>query len=88
MASQDDINAAVTAITSLLTDLSAQAATILTDITAVQGQIGAGQAVDTTALDSAVSGIEAVQTALDDAVTNLSTVAEPPAATPPPAPTA
>jgi DNA repair ATPase RecN len=82
MASQDDINAAVTAIQGLLTDLSAQAGTILTDIQAVQSQIGSGQAVDTSALDSAVSGIQAVQTSLDSAVSNLTTVAEPTPATP------
>lgn len=87
MASQDDINAAVTAIQGLLTDLSAQAGTILTDIQGVQAQIGSGQAVDTSALDSAVSGIQAVQTSLDSAVSNLTTVAEPAAPTTPTTPT-
>jgi hypothetical protein len=86
MASQDDINAAVTAIQSLLTDLSAQAQTILTDVQGVQSQIGAGAPVDTTALDSAVAGIQAVQTSLDSATQQLSTVAEPPV-TPPATPT-
>jgi hypothetical protein len=87
MASQDDVNAAVTAIQGLLTDLSAQTSTILTDVTAVQSQIGSGQAVDTSALDSAVSGIQSVQTALDSAVSNLTTIAEPTTPTTPTDPT-
>lgn len=83
MATQAELDAAAAAIISLLTDLSATTSTVLTDITAVQGQIGQGVTLDATALDSAVSGISSVQTALDDAVGNLSTVANPTTTTPP-----
>jgi len=77
---QTDINNAVTAITGLLTDLGNQTTTILADVTAIQAALQAGQPVDTTALDSAVSGIQSVDTALDDAVTSLSAL-NPPAST-------
>src|ERR1700758_1156470 len=60
MAAQDDINAAVTAVTGLLsdvsakvTDVTAQVATLGTDLTAIQAQIAAGQPVDTSALNTA-----------------------------------
>lgn len=77
---QTSINNAVTAITTLLTDLSGQTTTILNDVKAVQADLASGTPVDTTALDSAVAGISTVQTALDSAVSTLTTTATPPAA--------
>jgi hypothetical protein len=83
--SQTDINNAVTAITALLTDLGTQTASILSDVTAIQAALAAGQPVSTTALDSTVAGVTAVQTALDGAVSSLgSLVPAPGGATPPP----
>lgn len=88
-AQQADINAAVTAVTSLLTDIGNQTTQILAAVTAVQQDLANGTPVDTTALDSAVSGIQAVDSALDTAVTSLAAVATPPATgTPPTSPTA
>jgi hypothetical protein len=58
MAGQASIDAAVTAINNLLTDLSS-------DVAAIQQQIAAGAPVDTTALDAAVANIPAAQAAID-----------------------
>ena len=43
--SQADINSAVSAITALLTDVQEQTDDILTDVTAIQAQLAAGQPV-------------------------------------------
>lgn len=72
MSEQADINNAVTAITGLLTDLGNVTGTILADVTAIQQALASGQPVTTGALDSAVSGIAAVDTAIDSAVGSLS----------------
>ena len=84
MAAQDDINAAVTAIHGLLSDVAAQVATLGTDITAIQTEIANLQAggVDTSALDTAVASIAATQASLDTAVQNVSAIATPPAPAP------
>jgi hypothetical protein len=81
--SQADINNAVTAITTLLTDIGTQTSAILTDVTAIQAALAAGQPVSTTALDTTVAGIQAVDTALDAAVTQLGTLAPAPGGTTP-----
>ena len=80
--SQTDINNAVTAITGLLTDLGNQTSAILADVTAIQAALANGQPVDTSQLDSVVSGVQAVDTALDTAVSQLgSLVPAPPTTT-------
>jgi ABC-type transporter Mla subunit MlaD len=61
MAAQDDINAAVTAVNSFLTDLSTQVA----DIKAALAAGGGGTPVDTSALNTAVGQFPAAQAALD-----------------------
>jgi hypothetical protein len=60
MAAQDDINAAVTALTAFLTDLS-------TDVAAIKAQLanGGGGTVDTSALNSVVGQLPAAQAAVD-----------------------
>jgi hypothetical protein len=82
MTAQGDITAAVTAFTALLTDMQSDSATLLTDVTAIQAQLAAGQPVDTSALDSVVASVQAMQTGLDTAVSQVSgLVPAPPAAT-------
>jgi hypothetical protein len=58
MAGQASIDAAVTAFTEFLTDLSA-------DVAAIKAQLADGGTVDTTALDSVVGQLPAAQAALD-----------------------
>ena len=60
MAAQDDINAAVTALTAFLTDLSTDVAAIKTELAN-----GGGGTVDTSALNSVVGQLPAAQAALD-----------------------
>jgi hypothetical protein len=89
--SQAEINADVTAIAGALTaiqgtlgDVSAQAATLLTDVTNIQAVIAAGGTVDTSQLDALVQTANALQTqassaqaALDPAVTAVTALAPP-----------
>jgi hypothetical protein len=71
MAAQDDINAAVAALGSFLTDLSG-------GVTAIQNELAAAPAaVDTSALNTIIGQLPAAQAALD-------ALANPAAATPPP----
>jgi hypothetical protein len=58
MAAQDDVNAAVSALTAFLTDLS-------TDVAAIKAQPTDGGTVDTSALNSVVGQLPAAQAALD-----------------------
>ena len=81
--SQADINNAVTAVTALLSDVAEQTSDLVTLFTELQAQIAAGQPVSTTALDSAVAGIQAVDTALDSAVTQLGSLVPAPSGTTP-----
>jgi len=83
MAAQDDINAATQAFQGVLTDLQAQAATLVTDLAEIQAAVAAGQPVDTSALNAVVANAQAVQSALDTAVANIDAEA---ASVTPPAP--
>jgi hypothetical protein len=58
MAGQASIDAAVTAFTAFLTDLS-------TDVAAIKTELANGGTVDTTQLDALVAGLPAAQAALD-----------------------
>jgi hypothetical protein len=60
MAAQDDVNAAVTALTSFLGDLSTQVQAIAADLAA-----GGSTPVDTSALNSVVGQLPAAQAAVD-----------------------
>jgi hypothetical protein len=71
MSAQDDINAAVTAITGFLTDLS-------NDVSLIAARLQAGGAADTAALNQVVGQLPAIQAAVDS-------LANPPAAAPAPA---
>jgi len=62
MAGQASIDAAVTAFTAFLTDLSA-------DVTAIKTELANGGTVNTTQLDTLVAGLPAAQAALDALVT-------------------
>jgi len=75
--SQADVNAANTAVVALLTDVSDDVATILADVKSIQAALASGQPVDTTALDSTVAGIAAVQSSLDSATSQLTGVVPP-----------
>lgn len=77
MSEQSDINAAVTEFGTLLADLQAQTASLVTDLGELQTIIASGQPVDTSALDAAVASATAVQEALDSAVANISTEVTP-----------
>lgn len=83
MTSQDDINAAVTAIQGLATDISTQVAQLGTDVTAIQAEITTlqGQGVDTSALNTLVASVASTQSSLDTAVSSVSNLVPP--ATPP-----
>lgn len=72
MTAQSDIDAAVTAFTAMLTDMQNDAATLVTDVTAIQAALASGNPVDTSALDSVVAGASAIQSALDTAVSQVS----------------
>jgi outer membrane murein-binding lipoprotein Lpp len=63
MAAQDDINAAVTALDSFLSDLSAAVQSIQAELAA------AGTPPDTTALNSVIAQLPAAQAAVDALVT-------------------
>jgi peptidoglycan hydrolase CwlO-like protein len=90
---QTDINTAVEVVTGLLTDVgdkladvNTQLGTLATDLLAIQQQIANGQPVDTSALNTMVGNVAAVQAsldstsaALDTAVANVTAVASPPA---------
>ena len=78
MAAQDDINAAVTAVTGLLTDIQGQVATLATDLQQIQALLASGQTVDTSALDAAVANVAGIQSALDSGVSAVTAVASPP----------
>jgi len=62
MAGQASIDAAVTAFTSFLTDLS-------NDVAAIKTELANGGTVNTTQLDALVAGLPAAQAALDALVT-------------------
>ena len=83
MATQDDINAAVTEDTNLLGDLSAQSAAIAAAQVAIAAWIAANPSVDTSGLVTANDQLAAGQAGLDTAVTNL-TAAVPVPVTPTP----
>jgi hypothetical protein len=74
MAAQDDVDAAVTALTSFLSDLSTQVQAIGTILTAD------GTPVDTTALNNVVAQIPAAQAAVDALASGTSTTGTPTAA--------
>lgn len=80
MTAQDDINAAVTAIQAVTSDLVSAAGNIQTEIANLNSQLAAaGQPqVDTTALNAAIAPLQAAQKAVD--------ALETPASTTPPAP--
>jgi hypothetical protein len=86
---QTDIDNATTVVTGLLTDLTAQNAAILADITQVQTDLANGVPANTAALDAIVAKVTAVQTGLDSATATLTSAvtpassATPPAAAPP-----
>jgi hypothetical protein len=73
MNAQSDINAANTAIVALLTDLAAQTAAIGVDLRDLSAKLSG--VVDTNALSATVEKVQGVQSALDDAVTSLTTEA-------------
>lgn len=75
MAGQASIDAAVTAFTEFLTDLSA-------DVAAIKAQLADGGTVDTTALDSVVGQLPAAQAALDALAHPVTPRRRPPARSP------
>ena len=68
MAAQDDIRSAISAIQAVTADLVAA-------VSAIQGQLAAGQPVDTSGLTAAVAALQAV----DEQVKGLETPPAPPA---------
>jgi ribosomal protein L12E/L44/L45/RPP1/RPP2 len=67
MAAQDDINTAVLALKGVVTDLTGTVQTLADEFAALQNQ--AGVPVDTSALETAVTSLQGVQTALDSLAT-------------------
>lgn len=84
---QSDIDNAVTVISGFLTDVQSKNAEVLSDIQEIQQALANGQTVDTSKLDSMVATVSGIQTNLDSAVSQLSSVANP-APAPSPAPPA
>ncbi len=85
MAAQDDINAAVSAIGGVLTDVQNQVGTLANDLDA---WIKANPQVDTSALAPLVANAQSVQAALDSQVTAITDAVNPaPAPAPAPEPT-
>lgn len=84
MSEQSNIDADVTALTAVATDIQAQVSQLGTDVTAIQAALAAlPPSVDTTALDAAVASLSSTQASLDSAVgsvTGLVPPAAPPAA--------
>jgi hypothetical protein len=81
MTAQDDINAAVAAFNTILTDVQGQATTLVADVQALMTLIGNGQPVDTSALDAIVATANGIQQSLDTAVGSVTALTTPP---PPP----
>jgi hypothetical protein len=81
---QADIQAAVQTFTTVLADVQAQAAQLVTDVTEIQQIVASGQPVDTSALDNIASQAAGVQNALDSAVQQVTALATP--STPPSTP--
>ena len=77
MSQQDAIDTAVQALTTVLTDVQGDAATLVTDLTALAAAIAAGQPVDTTALNALVTSAQSVQAALDSATAQVTALAPP-----------
>ena len=80
MSQQDAIDTAVQALAATLTDVQGDAATLVTDVTAIAAKIAAGETVDITALNALVVSAQSVQAALDSATASVTALAAPPAA--------
>lgn len=79
MTAQDDINAAVAAFGTILTDLQAQVTQLGADVAALAALLAAGQPVDTTALNAITATAAGIQSSLDSAVSSVTALAPPPA---------
>lgn len=79
MSQQDQIDADVQAIAAALTAVQGDAATLVTDVTAIAAKIAAGETVDTSALDALVASAQGVQSAVDSATASVTALAPPPA---------
>jgi hypothetical protein len=82
MSAQDDINAAVTAVTGLFTDLQAQVTQLATDVNELGALIQSGQPVDTSALNNITATVAGVQATVDNAVSSVTALTPPPAPAP------
>jgi hypothetical protein len=83
--SQQQIEADVTALTAVFTDVQTDVGTLVTDLTAIQGELAAGNPVSTASLDALVASATGIQSSLDTAVSNITAVATPAAPAPAPA---
>ena len=83
--SQQQIENDVTALTAVFTDVQADVSTLVTDLTAIQGELAAGNPVSTASLDALVASATGIQSSLDTAVSNITAVATPAAPAPAPA---
>lgn len=79
MTAQDDINATVTAVQGLVSDISTQVAQLGTDVTAIQAEIAnlQGAGVDTSALNALVANLAGTQSSLDTAVSSVGSLVPP-----------
>ena len=77
MSQQDDIDTDVRAIADALAAVQGDAATLVTDVTAIAAKIAAGQPVDTSALDALVATAQGVQSAIDSATASVTALANP-----------
>lgn len=77
MSQQDAIDTAVQSLTAVLTDVQGDAATLVTDLTALAAAVAAGQPVNTDALNALVTNAQSVQAALDSATSQVTALAPP-----------
>jgi len=76
MSLQEDVDA----ITGVLNDVKSQSGVLVTDVTAIQAALAAGQPPDLSALDNLVSNAKDIQSALDSAVGSVNALVPPPPA--------
>jgi hypothetical protein len=78
--SQQQIEADVAAISSMMDGISADTAQLVSDTNALRDQVAAGTPVDTSQLDALAARAQGVQSALDSATQGVSSMVNPPAA--------
>jgi hypothetical protein len=80
--SEQQIQTDVATISAMFDDVATQTASLVSDVDALKTQLASGTPVDTTQLDALAARAAGVQSALDTATTNVTSLASPPPAAP------